>query len=157
MYICVWLCWVFIAACRVFTVACGIFHRGTHSGSVGGPGHVESWFPNRRKNPPLFHWKADFHLDHQGSLLDVWIFNNILKSRGSEGTCVRSVVSYSLQPHGLWPTRLFLPWNFLGKNTGVGCCFLLQEIFPTQGSNLCLLHWQADSLLLAQPGKPQIL
>ena len=28
--------------------------------------------------------------------------------------------------------------------TGVGCCALLQEIFPTQGSNphlLCLLHW----------------
>ena len=27
-----------------------------------------------------------------------------------------------------------------GKNTGVGLHFLLQEIFPTQGSNLCLLH-----------------
>ena len=31
-------------------------------------------------------------------------------------------------------------------NTGVGYHFLLQEIFPTQGSNLCLLDWQADSL-----------
>ena len=29
---------------------------------------------------------------------------------------------------------------FLGKNTGVGCHLLLQEIFPTQGSNLGLLH-----------------
>ena len=28
------------------------------------------------------------------------------------------------------------PWNFLGKSTGVGCHFLLQRIFPTQGSNL---------------------
>ena len=27
-----------------------------------------------------------------------------------------------------------------GKNTGVGCYALLQGIFPTQGSNLCLLH-----------------
>ena len=38
---------------------------------------------------------------------------------------------------------------FSGKNTGVGCHFLLQGIFPTQGSNPrlpCLLHWQADSL-----------
>ena len=35
-----------------------------------------------------------------------------------------------------------LPWNSPGKNTGLGCHFLLQEIFPTQGSNLCLLHWQ---------------
>ena len=34
-----------------------------------------------------------------------------------------------------------------GKNTGVSCHFLLQGIFSTQGSNLCLLHWQVDSLL----------
>ena len=32
------------------------------------------------------------------------------------------------------------PWNSLGKNTGVGFCFLLQEIFLTQGSNPSLLH-----------------
>ena len=32
------------------------------------------------------------------------------------------------------------PWNFPGKNTGVGCHFLLQGIFPTQGLNLGLLH-----------------
>ena len=44
-----------------------------------------------------------------------------------------------------------------GKSTGVGCCALLQGIFPTQGSNahlLYLLHWQAGFLLLAPPGKP---
>ena len=29
-------------------------------------------------------------------------------------------------------------WDFPGKNTGVGCHFLLQGIFPTQGSNPCL-------------------
>ena len=33
------------------------------------------------------------------------------------------------------PTRLLGPWHFLGKSTGVGCHFLLQGIFPTQGSN----------------------
>ena len=52
-----------------------------------------------------------------------------------------------------------LPWDFPGKNTGEGCHFLLQGIFPTQGSNphlLCLLHWQAGSLPLAPPGKPSI-
>ena len=32
------------------------------------------------------------------------------------------------------------PWNFLGKNTGMSCHFLLQEIFPIQGSNPGLLH-----------------
>ena len=44
-----------------------------------------------------------------------------------------------------------------GKNTGVGCHFRLQGIFPTQGSNLsllCLPHWQVGSLPLAPPGKP---
>ena len=43
-----------------------------------------------------------------------------------------------------------------GKNTRVGCHFLLQGIFLTQGLNpnlLCLLHWQAGSLPLAPRGK----
>ena len=39
-----------------------------------------------------------------------------------------------------------LSMEFLGKNTGVGCHFLIQGIFPSQRSNLCLLHWQVDSL-----------
>ena len=33
-----------------------------------------------------------------------------------------------------------------GKKSGVGCHFLLQGIFLTQGSNPLLLHWQACSL-----------
>ena len=40
-----------------------------------------------------------------------------------------------LQPHGLWPARLLCPWDFLGKNTGVCCHFLLQGPFLTQGLN----------------------
>ena len=40
-----------------------------------------------------------------------------------------------------------------GKNTGVGSHFLLQGILPTQGWNLGLLHWQADSLLSKPAGK----
>ena len=32
-----------------------------------------------------------------------------------------SVVSDSSRPHGLQPTRLLRPWDFLGKSTGVGC------------------------------------
>ena len=38
----------------------------------------------------------------------------------------RSVVSYSLRPYGLWPTRLLCPWDFPGKSTGVVPHFLLQ-------------------------------
>ena len=45
-----------------------------------------------------------------------------------------SVESDSLQPHGLQPARLPCTWVFPGKNTGVGCHFLLQRIFPTQES-----------------------
>ena len=58
--------------------------------------------------------------------------------------CACSVMSNSLWPHRLQPTRLLCPWDFPGKNTGVGCHFLLPGTFPTQGPNLrllCLLHW----------------
>ena len=41
------------------------------------------------------------------------------------------------------------------SNTGVCCHFLLQGLFPTQESNPCLLHWQADSLPLSHWEAPQ--
>ena len=43
-----------------------------------------------------------------------------------------SVVSDSVRPHGLQPTRLLHPWDSPGKNTGVGCHL---------ESNLGPLHW----------------
>ena len=39
--------------------------------------------------------------------------------------CVASVVSNSVRPHRRQPTRLPCPWDSPGKNTGVGCHFLL--------------------------------
>ena len=48
------------------------------------------------------------------------------------------------------------PWLFPGKNTGVGCHFLLQGIFLTQGSNLCFLYWQVNSLPLSHQGSPMV-
>ena len=45
-------------------------------------------------------------------------------------------------------------------NIEVGCLFLLQGIFPTQGQNLhllCLLHGQADSLPLSNLGSYSVL
>ena len=71
-----------------------------------------------------------------------------------------SVVSNSLRPKGLQPTTHLCPWDSRGNNTGMGCHFLLQGIFLTQGSNpgvLCLLHWQANSLSLSHLGSPQDL
>ena len=59
--------------------------------------------------------------------------------------------------------RLFVtPWTvaqqdplsmgFSSKNTGAGCCFLLQGIFPAWRSILCLLLWWVDSLPLSHQG-----
>ena len=70
---------------------------------------------------------------------------------------VTQLLSDSLQPHGLQPTRLLCPQNFPGKNTGARCHFPLQGIFLSQGSNPCLqglLCWQVDSLPLHHLGSP---
>ena len=73
----------------------------------------------------------------KGTLLNCWwecklvqpLWRTVWKWKWS-----RSVVSDSLQPYGL------CPWDFPGKRTGVGCHFLLQGIFMTQGSNPSLPH-----------------
>ena len=60
-----------------------------------------------------------------------------------------SVVSNSLQPHGLYS-----PWNSPGQNTGVGSLSLLQWIFPTHGSNLGLPHCRWILYQLSHKGSP---
>ena len=50
--------------------------------------------------------------------------------------------------------RLLGPWNSPDKNTGVGCHFLLQGIFPTQGLNLGLLHCRQTHYHLSYQGSP---
>ena len=52
------------------------------------------------------------------------------------------------------PTSLLRPWDFPGKSTGVGCHFLLQGIFPTQGLNLGLLHCTQMLYRLSHQGSP---
>ena len=55
--------------------------------------------------------------------------------------------------------RLLCPGNIPSKNTGVGGHFLLQGIFPTQGSNPCLLHllcWQVGSFPPCCLGSPSL-
>ena len=66
-----------------------------------------------------------------------------------------SVLSNSLRPHGLQPIRLLCPWDSPGKNTGLVCHFLLQGIFPTQGSNLGLLHCRQILYCLSHQGSPE--
>ena len=65
-------------------------------------------------------------------------------------TC--SVMSDSLQAHRLLPIRFLCPSDYPDKNTRIGCHFLLQGIFSTQGSNLHLLHWQ-EYCTTEPPGK----
>ena len=110
--------------------------------------------------------KPSSSVDCTGNLLGMTL-GTVMKIRPShpldistDCMCANSIMSGSLGRHGLFPSRLLCPCNFPGS-TGVGCHFLLQGIFPTQGSNSCLLglllHWQADSLPLRSPGKPQLI
>ena len=68
-----------------------------------------------------------------------------------------SVMPDSLGPHGLQPTRLLCPWDFPGKDTGVGFHSLLQGIFPTQGANPGLLHCRQILYWLSYKGSPNLL
>ena len=76
-----------------------------------------------------------------------------------KGKWSHSVVSNSLRPHGLQPTLsdpigCSLPWDFQGKSTGVGCHFLLQGIFPTQGLNPGLPYCGQTLYPLSHQGSP---
>ena len=66
-----------------------------------------------------------------------------------------SVVSTLCDPVDCSPPGSSVHGIFQARNTAVGCHFLLQGIFLTQGSYpglLCLLHWQAGSLLQCHVG-----
>ena len=76
-------------------------------------------------------------------------------TRHKRAVCMlgHSLISNSLQSHGQRSLMGYSPWDFPDKSTGVGCHFLLQGIFPTQGLNprlLCLLHCR-QILLPAEP------
>ena len=68
----------------------------------------------------------------------------------------RSVVSSSLRPHGLQPTRLLSPSDFPGNSTRVDFYFLLQRIFLTQGSNLGLPHCRQTLCHLSHQGSLEL-
>ena len=61
-------------------------------------------------------------------------------------------MSDSLRPPGPYS-----PWNSPGQNIGVVSCFLLQQIFPTQGLNPGLLHCRQILYLLSHKGSPGVL
>ena len=100
--------------------------------------------PNLPVHPTLFPTlesiKFTLHICVYISALQLALFC-IIYEKGKSHLCVScSVMSNSLQPHGLQPARLLCSWDAPGKNTGVGCHALLQGIFPAQGSNSGLPH-----------------
>ena len=113
---------------------------GTSASASVFPMNTQSWFPweltgliflESKGLSRVFSgttvWKHQFF----GAELSLWSNSPISTWWWWSG----SVVSDSLPPHGL------RPWDSPGKNTGVDCHFLLQGIFPTQGSNPGLPHW----------------
>ena len=73
------------------------------------------------------------------------LISHASKSENKNEIC--SVVSDSLQPHGLYS-----PWNSPGHSTGMCNHYLLQGIFPTQGSNPGLPHCRQNLYQLNQQG-----
>ena len=107
--------------------------------------------PWRRKwqpTPELFPGKSNGQSAWQATKSQIWLTHSHLILIRS--ACVLSHVWLFVTPRK--PAILLCPQHFSGKNTGVGCHFLLQEIFLTQKLNLCLLHWQEDSLPLQYLG-----
>ena len=86
--------------------------------------------------------EQELHRDHREYAEG---FYTILNSESK--SC--SVTLDSVGPHGLYS-----PWNSPGQNTGVGSCFHLQGIFPTQGSNPGLLHCRQILYQLSYQGSP---
>ena len=79
-------------------------------------------------------WVAELNLVAYVINFSVKILTRQFQLKYSESES-HSVMSDSLRPHGLYSL-----WNSPGRNTEVGSLALLQEIFPTQGSNPGLLH-----------------
>ena len=115
---------------------------GSRSGCGDGWAQVHSWFCLFLRQPCVSHMPS------------LWSRFSFKLSFTELGSCSCSATSDSLQAYGLWPARILCPWNSPGKNIGVGCCFLLQVIFPTQGSNPGLPHCRQILYHLSHRGSP---
>ena len=99
-------------------------------------------FLTQESNPHLLHWQAS----------SLSLGKTYFKFERKKESEVAQLCPTLLRPHGLQPTSLLHPWSFLGKNTGVGCHFLLQGIFPTQGLNRGLPHCRQTLYHLSHQG-----
>ena len=73
-------------------------------------------------------WLYGFFFLLQYSILNLFSQKEKKKLKDYGASAVTSVVSDSVRPHRWQPTRLPCSWDSPGKNTGVGCHFLLQWV-----------------------------
>ena len=81
--------------------------------------------------------------------------DNIKYTAAAAAAAVASVVSDSVRPHRQQPTRLSRPWDSPGKNTGVGCHFLLQCI-KVKVKSLSCARLSATPWTAAQQAPPSM-
>ena len=98
-------------------------------------------------------WPESSHcfMSHQRSLIALLVQHSWVVTSHMHQVCAQSCLTLATLRTG--PASLLCPWNFTGKNTGVGCHSLL----PDPGLELHflgLLYWQVCSLPLKPPGKP---
>ena len=115
---------------------------------------LQGIFPTQELNPGLLHCRQIlYQLSYDESLLHITVSHYCSPKMKSIGfrfsttdwniyfqcdilSCAQLLSHVRLfATHGLYLARLLCPWNFPGKNTGVGCNFLLLGIFLTQGLN----------------------
>ena len=123
------------------------------------PGSCGQWYP------PTQGWGAAGSLSHWLSLSPEGHSIPMSYARHSLGGfcegiwCACSVVSNSLPPHGLQPSRLLYPWNFPGKNTAVNCLFPLPGHLPNPGiktESLVSAALAGRVLTTGPPKKPKV-
>ena len=112
---------------------------------------------------------ASIELKNENLVLTVFLFGLQNKQRGKnkDETIQQhfgNILAKSLSRARLFATpcivacpKLLHPWDFQDKSTGVGCHFLLQGIFPTQGLNPVLSHCRQMLYHLSHQEVPNIL
>ena len=81
------------------------------------------------------HRQRSPHTTRKSSLCELQLKEACIQPQGPSAVLSHSSYVWLLQPYGLQPARFLCPCDFPGKNTGMGCHSLLQELVPTQGSN----------------------
>ena len=100
-------------------------------------------------------WNKESHINFFGFPVHIEIIYTILQTAAAAAKSLQSCLT--VQPHRRQPTRLHRPWDSAGKNTGVGCHFLLQCMkvkSKSEVTQLCLTP--SDPTDYSPPGPPSM-